>query len=192
MNKIIWEHPDIQFNEITSNFEEQSVYEDEKDDTEKFLEMMESEKKHAINTPFGIYEITDPFNPVKRCELWVGNANFQISHNVAKKINATKGVDSFRVLSRYSFIVGIGKAFNFADVRREIEEQLNCVKENIEIPDFIKPIVTELNDRFEKYAILVFPNGDYEIITGESEDYNSDLIKLSEMKEKVSGILIKR
>jgi hypothetical protein len=39
-------------------------------------------------------------------------------------LDSTAGVEVLKVLSRYRFFIGIGKLFDFKEVRKNIEEEL--------------------------------------------------------------------
>jgi len=195
MKKIIWEHADIYFSEILGNFntseetqgDEFEVHENQEDIN--FLKELSLPKGYAINTPFGVYDLKDPLTAIKRTELRIGNTNFNISNQVAGIINGIEGVDAFKVISRYSFIIGIGKAFNFTQVRLDIEKALNCVDINAEkIPNNIKLLIKDLGN--EQYTIFVFPNGEFICSTIKDVDYHSNVSKMLELKNTIDGILI--
>lgn len=195
MRKIIWETPDIKFNDLTSHFESDSRYDDdENDERSEALSMMHidmgefDEKNQYFSTPFGLFEINDPFSPIKRTEMRLGNTNFDINHSVAKIINDCEGVDSFRIISRYSFIIGIGKAFNFTQVRKNLEEQLGCSNNKEYINPEAEALLEAIADK--KYAVLIFPNGNYQYITSENPDFEMTLANFKLLKDKVDGILI--
>ena len=50
--------------------------------------------------------------------------NFNITEDVKEELNKTEGVEVLKIVSRYRFFVGIGKMFNFKEVRKDIEENL--------------------------------------------------------------------
>ena len=54
-------------------------------------------------------------------ECWIGHTNFDITESIKDTIEKTKGVEILKVYSRYRFFIGIGKMFNFSEVRKEIE-----------------------------------------------------------------------
>jgi hypothetical protein len=186
MKKIIWETPEIHFNDLTQHFESDDV--ESSHEEEMSYEMQFGEKNQYFSTPFGLFEINDPFSPIKRTELRLGNTNFDINHNVAKIINDCEGVDSFRVISRYSFIIGIGKAFSFTQVRKKIEEELGCSSGKENLNSEVEALLEAISDK--KYAVFIFPNGNYQYITSESPDFEVTLANFKILKEKVDGILI--
>lgn len=57
-------------------------------------------------------------------DCWIGHSNFDISKNVALKINDVEGVELLKVCGRYRFLVGVGKMFDFKNVRKNIEDKL--------------------------------------------------------------------
>ncbi len=57
-------------------------------------------------------------------DCWIGHTNFNITEEVKDKINKTEGVEILKIYSRYRFFVGVGRMFDFKDVRKNIEEQL--------------------------------------------------------------------
>ena len=57
-------------------------------------------------------------------DCWMGYTNFNITEDVKEELNKTEGVEVLKIVSRYRFFVGIGKMFNFKEVRKDIEENL--------------------------------------------------------------------
>lgn len=57
-------------------------------------------------------------------DCWLGHANFNITRGVKKQLNEVEGVEVLRICSRYRFFIGIGRMFEFADVRNNIEKAL--------------------------------------------------------------------
>lgn len=57
-------------------------------------------------------------------ECWMGHTNFNITEEVRDRLKATEGVEILKICSRYRFFLGIGKMFNFTDVREKIETNL--------------------------------------------------------------------
>ena len=63
-------------------------------------------------------------------DCWVGHANFNITPEIKAKLKVTPGVEALRILTRYRFFIGVGKMFDFAEVRNFIENQhCNKIKE---------------------------------------------------------------
>lgn len=57
-------------------------------------------------------------------DCWVGHTNFNITEQLKEKINRIEGVEVLKIYSRYRFFIGVGKMFEFKDVRKDIESQL--------------------------------------------------------------------
>ena len=55
-------------------------------------------------------------------ECWMGHTNFDITPEIKNKLDTIKGVELLKICSRYRFFIGIGKMFEFSDVRKEIED----------------------------------------------------------------------
>jgi hypothetical protein len=86
------------------------------------------------------YEDTDPDNSVPLIQLsddlvnelsmassfdcWVGHTNFDITPTVKTILNTVEGVEILKICSRYRFFIGVGKMFQFKNVRKELEKQI--------------------------------------------------------------------
>ena len=55
---------------------------------------------------------------------WVGHVNFDISPEKAAKIKKLPGVEALVIISRYRFIVGIGRLFKSSEVKNLIRQEL--------------------------------------------------------------------
>lgn len=180
--KIVWESPEINFNELRSSFEEnQEEYDNIEEGELKILGKL-------LQTPFGVFEIDDPFSPMKQTELRIGYTDFSITNDVATIINGCPGVDAFRVMSRYSFIIGIGKVFEFTEVLRTLENLLGCFEPIKEKDENINELIKSLSGN--KYAILIMPNGNYEYTTDKDPNFKNTLENFKQIKEKTNSKII--
>jgi hypothetical protein len=69
----------------------------------------------------------------------VGHANFDITPSVMSKLKRTEGVEALKIISRYRFFIGVGRMFDFAEVRNFIENQhCNETKEKTNEARFTK------------------------------------------------------
>jgi len=66
---------------------------------------------------------------VANFDCWVGHTNFNVTEDVKSALNAIDGVEVLKICSRYRFFVGIGKMFDFSEVRKCIEKELTVNKE---------------------------------------------------------------
>ena len=57
-------------------------------------------------------------------DCWVGHTNFDLTEEMMMLINEVHGVEALKVITRYRFFVGAGRAFEFSYVRAGIEEIL--------------------------------------------------------------------
>jgi len=57
-------------------------------------------------------------------DCWVGHTNFDITPSIKDKLEKTTGIEVLKIQSRYRFFVGVGKMFDFKQVRKNIEDEL--------------------------------------------------------------------
>lgn len=53
---------------------------------------------------------------------WVGYTNFNLTENIKNELDSVEGIELLKIFSRYRFLVGVGKMFDFTEVRKEIEK----------------------------------------------------------------------
>ena len=70
------------------------------------------------------YDFISQVNMLAQFDCWVGHTNFNITKTIKDTLNAAEGVEILKVNSRYRFFIGVGKMFDFKDVRTNIEEKL--------------------------------------------------------------------
>jgi dimeric dUTPase (all-alpha-NTP-PPase superfamily) len=67
-------------------------------------------------------------------DCWVGHTNFNITEEIKNTMNRIDGIEVLKICSRYRFFIGVGKCFNFKEVREEIEKQFiskgNIIEKN--------------------------------------------------------------
>jgi hypothetical protein len=59
---------------------------------------------------------------------WFGHTNFDIRYSTVKKLKGIQGIELLEIKSRYRFLIGVGKAFDFPDVRKDLENTLGIGK----------------------------------------------------------------
>lgn len=104
--------------EPLDHHEEISVYEDQ-ESYEQETKSMQHIK--GIITPMGIVPYNENTSADNIFNFWVGHTNFDISQNVANKIENTPGVEILDIFTRYRFRIGIGKAFKDRIVMHNIQ-----------------------------------------------------------------------
>lgn len=57
-------------------------------------------------------------------DCWVGHTNFDITPSLKTKLSKIEGVEALKIVSRYRFFVGVGRMFNFSDVRKSVETEI--------------------------------------------------------------------
>ena len=103
------------------------VYSEEEDEEDEYEEMEAYKQANATsNMPILPIskELMDDMAMLSNFECWIGHANFDITKEIKSKLNKTEGVELLKVLSRYRFFVGIGKMFDFKEVRKNIEKNI--------------------------------------------------------------------
>lgn len=129
-NKIIgWENWSQIEKELTDDFPELEELASEEEEgliTSDFLmgPILQEMRPQVIQTPFGNVSYDSKFKPSDRWDCWLGHTNFNITEDILSKMKEIEGVDVLRILSRYSFCIGIGKMFNFSQVRKDIENAI--------------------------------------------------------------------
>lgn len=83
----------------------------------------EEENKDLIMMPMS-EKIFNELSVVSNFDCWIGHTNFDITYNIKDKLNIIPGVEVLKIFSRYRFFVGIGKLFDFAEVRKNIENEI--------------------------------------------------------------------
>lgn len=152
----------------------------------------------VVHTPLGVYPEDSLLKPSDRWDCWIGHTNFDITNNVAAKLDSEiHGVEALKILGRYSFFIGIGKLFDIAQVRKDIETLL-CVYTEKEILNDSEMRVTvdlvkEQLESKKYWSLFVSADGEVEYIVSDEMDkrYLDGLNNLLEMKSLVGGIILR-
>lgn len=131
--KIGWQkYEDLIQKQLTSPFAslmlqgQMSISEDDFSQEEEdvsFSELLESEEKDLMIVPVP-QDFHNQISLITNYDCWVGHTNFDITEDVKNIVDTCKGVEILKIHSRYRFFVGIGRMFEFSDVRKQIEESL--------------------------------------------------------------------
>lgn len=105
-----------------SNVEE----EDDDDDIDDDDYIDDAQKNVKIMSPFLpiTNQLVDDVAMLSSFDCWIGHTNFDITPKIKNILNKIPGVEILKVCSRYRFFVGIGRMFDFKDVRQYIEDSL--------------------------------------------------------------------
>jgi hypothetical protein len=97
--------------------------EDEEDD-EDYLDLeTDVSKSFAPLLPI-TNQIIEDISMLSTFDCWIGYSNFDITPSIKNTLDTIEGVEILKVLSRYRFFIGIGKLFDFKEVRKRIEDNL--------------------------------------------------------------------
>ena len=131
MKKLIaWENWNEIEKELTEEFDLEDIIVDNEEESlamaNDFLmgPILSDMKPQIIQTPFGNVTAESKLKPSDRWECWIGYTNFGITEDIQSKLEHVDGVDALKVMSRYSFCVGVGKMFKFSTVRKDIENAI--------------------------------------------------------------------
>ena len=62
-------------------------------------------------------------------DCWLGHTNFDITQSIKQKLDMIEGIEVLKICSRYRFFIGIGRMFEFKNVRSDIEQDIIPNKE---------------------------------------------------------------
>lgn len=180
--KIVWE---FMHNEEADETEEDEVDgEDEEEFDDGYNDMEDRNPTQLIATPFGTYRVNDKYNPLRLFVWWVGHTNFNLSARVINKLSKIPGIELLKINTRYRFMIAVGKAFHFSDVRRDIERALEIIKDT-ELDE--NKIVESLKSKHEKWAVL-FSDGSH--MTATDADYEEGVKEFNEYLKDNKGKMI--
>lgn len=152
----------------------------------------------VTNTVFGQYELSDSLHPYKEFQLWQADTNFKITKGDWKKLIDINGVEILVPITRYKFMVGVGKLFSFSNVRVDIEFAL-CQKHKIDIAinhiedNSLRARLIDIKSKIKNsnsWAIYVFPNGNIDYTTSDNFDYAEKLQLYRESYLLSNGLFI--
>lgn len=69
-------------------------------------------------------QLLDDITMSSNFECWVGHTNFDITNTIKEKLDKIQGIEVLKIWSRYRFFIGIGKMFDFTEVRNNIETDI--------------------------------------------------------------------
>ncbi len=132
MKKLIaWENWSLKEKELVEASEFEESTEDMEMDPEQILQMdgllspiLSEMRPQIIQTPWGAVSFDSILKPSDRWDCWMGYTNFDLTNKVSDKIKIIDGVEALKVMSRYTFCIGVGKMFQFSEVRKEIENAI--------------------------------------------------------------------
>lgn len=194
LNKIAW-------TPIFFDFDTES----DEDEDEEFIDDDDVEREHdesltfklpkILITPLGPFKLDDTLNPLRHFEFWMGSTNFNITQKVFNTLEKIDGIEKLKLVGRYTFIIGVGKMFDFHDVRLDIENQLcTNITPMVNIDNSYKDILLNKYEKLAKnkyWALIILPNGKTDEITSDSlsDDFVTTLNLFKESRDNCNSVL---
>lgn len=99
---------------------------DEEDDEDTYTDESDDDKNLKIISPLLpiTNQLIDDITMLSTFDCWIGHTNFDVTPTIKNILNKVPGVEVLKICSRYRFFIGIGKMFDFKDVRQYIEDSL--------------------------------------------------------------------
>jgi len=99
---------------------------DEEDDEDTYTDESDDDKNLKIISPLLpiTNQLIDDITMLSTFDCWIGHTNFDVTPTIKNILNKIPGVEVLKICSRYRFFIGIGKMFDFKDVRQYIEDSL--------------------------------------------------------------------
>jgi|APSaa5957512622_1039677.scaffolds.fasta_scaffold150040_2 hypothetical protein len=99
---------------------------------------------NLVDTPFGPSAILNPFDVVKKFDFYMANTNFELDWQEVGTIqNAIEGIEGYRKISKYRFVVAIAEMFSPFTVKLAIDYALQ-----------VDSAIILLMDSFDKFVAL--------------------------------------
>lgn len=161
------------------------------------IPMFDKGAVNVIHTPWGVYPMDSMFKPSDRWDCWIGSTNFSITNSIKNKLkNEVEGIEALRILGRYTFVIGVPIAFEFKEVRKDIEKMLCVYTEQEVMNEETKATVDLVKDQLKNkkyWSILVAPTGKVDYVVSDSLDqkYLDGLNELVELKQLLGGIILR-
>jgi len=118
---------------LYSEEEMQGVGDFTEEEIEELMKSQAAEPTPQENTLIPVDDkLIENINLVANFDCWMGHTNFDITEDIKNELDSTEGVEVLKICSRYRFFVGIGKMFDFKDVRKMIEKSILKKERNVE------------------------------------------------------------
>lgn len=114
-------HPMLK--EVKDMYED--VGEDDDDDEDDFpyreKEQGGEHHKFLIQIP---NSIDNELGIISNFDAWLFHTNFDITPLIKNKLDKVEGIELLKICTRYRFLIGVGRMFEFTDVRQSIEKEI--------------------------------------------------------------------
>jgi hypothetical protein len=74
-------------------------------------------------------QLIEEISMLSNFDCWMGHTNFDITPRIRETLDKVEGIELLKICSRYRFFIGVGRMFDFKEVRKKIENIL-ITKEN--------------------------------------------------------------
>jgi len=93
------------------------------DEDEDFVEDEDDQPTTLQNLMIPIdSKLIENISLTQNFDCWLGHTNFNITKEIKDKLNRTEGIELLKICSRYRFFIGVGRMFDFGNVRKVIED----------------------------------------------------------------------
>ncbi len=113
MSEVVNEYQAKDNNEDGINMEMQQMQSEESDQQHLMLNLDEN-----ISTEIAL---------ANNFDCWVAHTNFNLTESIKNKLDDIEGIEILRIFSRYRFLIGVGKMFEFTNVRKNVETKLGTL-----------------------------------------------------------------
>lgn len=87
----------------------------------RFIESLEERPNQNLMVPID-EKLMENITLANNFDCWMGHTNFNITKKIRDTLQKTEGVEVLKICSRYRFFIGVGRMFDFKDVRKTIED----------------------------------------------------------------------
>ena len=196
--KIVWESWNALINESSQKEETQQSPVLEYGEEQALNEMISIPINRLQYTPIGAYPEESILKPSDRWDCWLGYTNFPITGKILNILNEEiEGVESLKIMGKYSFFIGVARLFKILDVRKQIDERICSYTEleilsNLEIEKTVNLMKNQLKEH-NYWSMLVYPEGniEYAVSNEINIEYLNEINTLVEKKNNFGGIILR-
>ena len=75
-------------------------------------------------------ELMEDISIASKFDCWIGHTNFSVTPKMANELSKVAGIEALKIITRYRFLIGIGRMFKFKNVCQDILKITGVIKEN--------------------------------------------------------------
>lgn len=114
------------YNSLMSKSEDAMLENLTEEELEQMEEILREDPNIANNQESQMLNITESLaNEISLAtnfDCWIGHTNFNLTEQLKDQLDSIEGVEMLKIYSRYRFLVGVGRMFDFSEVRKNIEK----------------------------------------------------------------------